>query len=341
MSNRVTIKSIAQDLGISHMTVSRALSNNPKVRENTRKAVIKHAQELGYVKSVAATTMRGDQTTIVGLLLPNLVNEFYARFANSLATYIEDHGLQLIIHLTNDDINKERESILKLREIQAHAVVMVPAPGLLGDEQKYLKDLQIIQLMRKRELRVPSREALVDDTGAIVQAVQHLASQGHTRIAYIGGEKSLSSGYSRMSAFITGMAAARLVPSADEIITDMPSFLMGHQSVQAIIDDGNVTAIICGGFEISNGALNGCLERGMHLPGDIAFVGYGDPSYYRWMSGGISTIKIEVDSLAAKTTKLLTQRGSANKDGLAQQLLMAELVIRQSSLAADKLNQVE
>ena len=79
MSNRVTIKSIAKDLGISHMTVSRALSDNPKVKAETRTAVILRAQELGYVKSGAAKAMRGDQTTIVGLLLPNLANEFYAR----------------------------------------------------------------------------------------------------------------------------------------------------------------------------------------------------------------------------------------------------------------------
>ena len=69
MAQRVTIKSIAQDLGISHMTVSRALSNHPSVREETRKTVLERAAELGYVRSAAASAMRGDATGIVGLLL--------------------------------------------------------------------------------------------------------------------------------------------------------------------------------------------------------------------------------------------------------------------------------
>ena len=331
MSDRITIKSIAQDLGISHMTVSRALSNNPIVKEDTRKAIQRRAQELGYVKSAAATAMRGDRTTIVGLLLPNLVNEFYARFSNSLAQKCEEKGLQLIIHLTNDDFNKERQAILKLREIQANAVVMVPTPGFLEDEEKYLRDLQIVQLIRKRVLKSPSSAVLVEDSRAISKAVQHLSSYGHSRIAYVGGETTLSSGYGRLSAFISGMRTADIAPASDEILTDKPSFSMGYRSAHSLIDAGNVTAIVCGGFEISNGVLNACLERGIDIPGDISFVGYGDPSYYRWISGGISTIRIPVDSLAARTAEMLCQKKSEETEISIQQVLPAELVIRKSS----------
>ena len=129
MSGRVTIKSIAEDLGISHMTVSRALSNHPNVLKETREAVLKRARELGYVKSAAARAMRGDETRIVGLLLPNIVNEFYARFANTMALACEAQSLQLIIHLTGDDPGAEEKALERLHEVQAQGVVMVPSPG--------------------------------------------------------------------------------------------------------------------------------------------------------------------------------------------------------------------
>jgi LacI family transcriptional regulator len=333
VSKRVTIKSIAEDLGISHMTVSRALSDSPKVKEDTRRVVRQRARELGYVKSVVASAIRGDQTMIVGLLLPNLVNEFYARFADSLAKYLELRGQQLIIHLTNDDIDKERQAILKLREIQAHGVVMVPAPGMVEYEENYLRDLRIIQLIRKRALNISSTAALVDDSGAIIEAVHHLASQGHSRIAYIGGEPSLSSGYSRLSAFLGGMEEAGLVPRADTTLTDMPSFGMGYTSAQTLLNRDTATAIICGGFEISNGALSALLERGLNLPRDISFIGYGDPSFYRWVGGGVSTIKVPVEDLAGKTVELLGPEGSGRQDGPEGKSQKAELVIRQSSRA--------
>ena len=121
MSERITIKTIASDLGVSHMTVSRALSGHPSVRRETREAIVKRAAELGYTRNAAARAMRGDGTQIVGLLLPNILNEFYARFANSLALACEEGGYHLIIHLTNDDALVERQSLGRLREVQAEA----------------------------------------------------------------------------------------------------------------------------------------------------------------------------------------------------------------------------
>jgi LacI family transcriptional regulator len=331
LTKRVTIKSIAHDLGISHMTVSRALSGSPKVREQTRRKVLQRAQEIGYVKSFAAATMRGEQTALVGLLLPNLVNEFYARFADSLAQHLEVEGQQLIIHLSGDDIDKERQALLKLREIQANRVVMVPAPGVYENQKSYLQDLQIIQLIRQREMNVAAGAVLVDDSGAIAQAVDHLTDQGHRRIAYIGGDSVLSSGRSRLAAFLSGMRLAGLEPGADQMITERPSFAMGYHSARGLVDQGRVTAIVCGGFEISNGALHACLARGISLSGDISFIGFGDPSWYRWIGGGISTIKIPVTSLAAKTAEMLVKKDSAEKNNDFRHQLTAEFIRRRSS----------
>lgn len=334
MSKRITIKSIAKDLGISHMTVSRALSGNANVQEETRIAVVKRAKELGYVKSAAANAMRGEQTKIVGLLLPNLVNEFYATFSDSLAKSCEEQGLQLIIHLTSDDIEKEQMAIQRLREVQAESVVMVPAPGEYEHAENYLEGLDVIQLIRQRITATPCASVLVEDVAAISHAVEHLASDGkHKRIAYIGGDIVLSSGKTRLTAFLGGMKRAGLEPVEEDLFVATPSFSMAYNAARSIIDSGYATAIVCGGVEISNGALNACLEQGVRFPTDLAFVGYGDPSYYRWTGGGISTITIPVHELAVKTAWLLKQRRSTESDASQLlQVLPAELLVRRSSI---------
>lgn len=331
MTKRVTIKSIAEDLGISHMTVSRSLSGSPRVREDTRVTVLQRATELGYVKSFAAATMRSGQTALIGLLLPNLVNEFYARFADSLAQHLGAEGQQLIIHLTYDDIDRERQALLKLREIQTSRVVMVPAPGVGKNQQNYLQDMQIIQLIRQRDLGVPLAAVLVDDSGAIAQAVGHLADQGHRRIAYIGGDCALSSGSSRAAAFAAGMRMAGLEPDAELMIIERPSFKMGYQSARDLVDQGRATAIVCGGFEISNGALHGCLALGVSLPRDLSFVGFGDPFWYRWIGGGVTTIKIPVSILAARTAEMLMPKVAHRKNSGVQHRFPAELIVRRSA----------
>ena len=229
MSNRVTIKSIAQDLGISHMTVSRALSDHPSVQPKTRARVLQRAKELGYVKSAAAKAMRGDAMKIVGLLLPNITNEFYAHFANALALACREHSYQLIIHLTNDSVDTERRSLLQLREVQALAIVMVPAPGRPRYPVSLLGSMKIIQLIRERQISAPAASVLVDDHTALHDAVIHLASRGHKSIAYIGGNAALSSGRHRLRAFRAGLKTAGLSEDQSFEFIGTPSIKMGFR----------------------------------------------------------------------------------------------------------------
>lgn len=330
MANRVTIKSIAQDLGISHMTVSRALANSPNVHPKTRETVLKRAAELGYVKSTAATAMRGDGTGIVGLLLPNLANEFYAVFANTLALICADRGLHLMIHLTNDDTTREELAIQRLREVQAGAVVMVPAPGEAEKPQRGIDDMQVIHLIRTHSRGSPSAALLVEDSGSIGAAVSHLARTGHRSIGYIGGHAALSSGRHREKAFRDALAENQLSSDPGLIRLAPPSFEMGHSMCRSILEGKEaVTALVCGGFEISNGALDACLKRGLKLPEDLAFIGYGDPSFYKWIEGGVSSISVPVEELARHAAELLSRNTGDQTAGLS--LFPSSLIIRNSA----------
>lgn len=312
------------------MTVSRALSGSPQVREETRKTIVQRAAELGYVKSAAATAIRGDAAGIIGLLLPTLVNEFYARFADNLAQKCEAAGLQLIIHLTGDHLERERSSLLKLREVQAAAVVMVPVPGSLAVEENLPGDMQVIQLIRTGTQKSITYSAIVDDRMAIIQAIRGLAEMGHRRIAYLGGSTSLSSGKARLKAFTTGLQAMGIDPLSGLLHTDAPSFSMGYETTLGLIEQNRPTALLCGGFEISNGALNALLDRGLRLPEQISFVGYGDPSYYRWLEGGISTISVPVELLASETAELIVTAKTHLESAPDQRSVEAEFVIRHS-----------
>lgn len=332
LAARVTIKTIAKDLGISHMTVSRALSDHPNVQKETRELVRKRAAELGYVKNAAATAMRGDGTRIIGLLLPNIVNEFYARFANVLASICETYAFQLIIHLTNDDFITEQHALQQLREVQANAVVVVPAPVDPEDRTRpavRLEGIKVIQLIRRRPMNGRESAILVDDTKAISSAVEHLRRQGHSKIAYIGADASLSSGQNRLKAYLAGLETCGLTPDSALIKTAPPSFQMGGNSANALIGSKKATAVVCGGFEISNGALNALLTSGMKPGEAIAFIGYGDPSFYTWIEGGISTIGVPVTPLAEQALDLLRDKDAQESPDRVFQF-EARLIVRRT-----------
>ncbi|URK85989.1 substrate-binding domain-containing protein (plasmid) [Rhizobium sp. RCAM05350] len=121
---------------------------------------------------------------------------------------------------------------------------------------------------------------------AIADAVDHLAGRGHRSIGFIGANLQLSSGRERFSAFRDSLQRHGIAMRGALTITAAPSFRMGHESLLALLDGNEaMTALVCGGFEISNGALDACLERGLRFRDDLAFVGYGDPgrlSMDRW-----------------------------------------------------------
>lgn len=326
MQKRVTIKSIAQDLGISHMTVSRALSGHPNVQKETRDAIVSRARELGYVRNAAAKAMRGDGTGIVGLLLPNILNDFYARFANTMAQACEVRGRQLIIHLTNDEAEAEAKALERLCEVQAEAVVLVPVPdgnwpkGLLSSQPR------VVHLIRQQAGDGPVPAVLVNDGPAIREGVRHLANQGHTKIGYIGADQKLSSGLLRLSAFREGLSQAGVSELPAAVRTGTPSFDLGHDSARELILSGDVSAIVCGGFEISNGALSALMATPGPASQEIAFIGYGDPSYYAWIQGGISTIRIPVDRMAHRAVELIV--GPSKETPAEVESYDAELVLR-------------
>ena len=323
--SRVTIKSIASDLGISHMTVSRALSNSPNVQKETREAVQKRARELGYVKSAAAMVMRGDAPKIVGLLLPNIVNEFYARFANDMAMACDAHSLHLIIHLTNDDVAIEQQALDRLQEVQATSVVTVPAPRQTGQTAPSAGSMRVIELIRQGACKDQNPAILVDDRPAIRAAVGHFAKTGHRNIAYIGGSRDLSSGRSRLDAFLRGAKDVGLAIADDLVHTGAPSFAMGRAQAETIIANGRATALLCGGFEISNGALSALIENSKNSATEMAFIGYGDPSFYAWVDNGVSTIRVPVKELALRAVEMVTNTDQPKSE---QTSFPAQLIIR-------------
>lgn len=324
---RATIKSIAKDLNVSHMTVSRALSGHAGVKASTRDAIVARARELGYVRSSAAGAMRGDPTGIVGLLLPNIVNEFYSRFANALSLLCADRGLDLVIHLTNDEAARERQSLLRLRALQASAVIMAPTPAAPADMAPPPGAMRVIELIRTRDGAHGFGGLMIDDGPSITAAVDHLVARGRRRIAFIGAGASMSSGRGRAAAYRYGLARAAMPEDPALIRTAAPGFAMGRAEMEALLDAPSAPdAVICGGFEISNGALDACLRREIRLPDDLAFVGYGDPAAYRWLAGGITTIALSPDDIAERAMDMLE-----SCDGPGQVRSPARLTIRASA----------
>lgn len=134
----------------------------------------------------------------------------------------------------------------------------------------------------------------------------------------------------RLGAFEAALQANGLGRDPSLTKTGAPSFVMGHDTMShllSLVEPPN--ALICGGFEISNSALDCCLRTGQRFPDDIAFVGYGDPISYSWIGEGISMIDISPASLAGQTSHMLSAKRDAAMGSTIW--LTTKLVLRDST----------
>ena len=293
----VTAREIAKSVGVSVSTVGRALADDPRISEDTKAKVRKAADRAGYAGNIAARIVRGGTSNLIGLLVPEISNDFYSTIAQALSDVCGRHGYRLVLSLTRDDKDDEIRNIRELVAAQAAGIIIVPTPSPKRASIQLLRQIPHVQLLR----RVNGLENTwfgIDDENSIKEAVAHLASLGHRRIAYLGGEGSLSTGISRREGFLLGCERAGL--DADECFVRVgtPSREFGRLALDEIMSlDQQPTAIVSGAFNVTIGIIEWLETRGWdrNVP---SLIGFGDPEWFSWWHGGLTTIRPTVENLA-------------------------------------------
>ena len=197
----VTIKDIADHLGISHSTVSRALADHPYTNEDTKLRVRAAVDELGYVPHAAARGLRQDRATLVGLILPELQNELAVVTAQTIAGHCLKAGLQMVLAVTGDDPQVEYQHVMALRQARARGIIITASPGMYGKTVDLLQRVPTTQFSRRHPLLTAPSVAVDGEQGVFV-ATQHLLQLGHTRIAYVGMDVDKSTGAERLAGYV-------------------------------------------------------------------------------------------------------------------------------------------
>lgn len=298
-----TIRDIADALGISHSTVSRALGGHPMISDATRASVARTARRLGYVPSAPARSMRGALSPLVGYVIPDIQNDFYASVAKRIADALAPHGLQLVLSVTEDDPERERRDVRALIEARAGAVIVTPTPAPHAETLRMLARTHAVQLVR-RVGPLATDAVTVDDAAGTRAATTHLVQCGHRRIAYVGAPVSTSSGRARLAGFESALADAGLAPGPTVLGTPRPE--SGRIAVERLL--GEVpwpTALVLGSSELTLGALLALQAAGVAVPGTLSVVGYGDPTWFSLVGDGVTTVHLPVDEVAQAATTLV------------------------------------
>ena len=333
----ITIKDIARTLGMSHSTVSRALSDHPQVSQETKAAVRLAAENVGYVPNASGRIIRGEPGTLIGLVIPDVRNDFYSAIAKGLAERCRVAGRQLVLAITEDDAEAERNEVQSLIGARAAGIVITPSPSPSARTLAMLTTVPTVQLVRNIG-KLKTDTVSMNDKNAIREATEHLFAAGHRRLGYVGTYADVSAGRHRFEGFRCAHANAGIVLDADAVALVPPREGFGFESTMRLLDLKNrPTGIVVGSSELTVGALKCIASRGLSVPGDIAVVGYGDPEWYQLLPTPLTAMRLPVDDLADAVVNCLFKRIDAlrarddKKVRLTHISIDPVLIVRQST----------
>lgn len=303
----VTIRDIAEDLAMSHSTVSRALADHPNVKPETKLRVQARARELGYVPNGLAQSMRGAHGPVLGLVIPDIQNEFYASMAQIVADAAAARGFHLALSITEDDPEREMGDVRALLVSRAAGVIITPTSEPRPETLEMLRGINAAQLVRQHP-GIEHEAVLIDDFAGVAAATRHLVNYGHRHIAYVGTHPSISCGHDRCEGFRSVMAQHGLDASRTALGPPRPEF--AQHAVTTLLARGGQrpSALVVGSSSLTIGALEALRSLRLRWPEDISIVGYGDPVWFKLIGEGLTTVQLPVQDMGRYATSLLLMR---------------------------------
>ena len=338
MSNKkparaATIKDIAAMLGMNHSTVSRALTGKSNVSDATRQRVREAAEQLGYVANVSARMIRGEAGPLIGLVIPDVRNDFYSSISKELADRCRKAGLRMLLAITEDDPETECKEIRSLLEARVNGIFATLTSKPLPATLDLLRDVPSVQIIR-RVAKLKKTAVCMEDNKGCREATEHLLSLGHRKIAYVGTSKAISAGRDRVEGYLKAHAAYGVAPLEGGVELVPPRQAYGHEGVSRVLKL-NPTAVVIGSSELTIGGLKAIREAGLDVPADISIVGYGDPAWFDLLSPALTAVGLPAETLADTAANQLLEQINDLKAGVTNPIsvirIMPHLVLRQST----------
>jgi LacI family transcriptional regulator len=204
-----TVRDVAERAGVSPMTVSRTLHDDPRVADRTRRRVLDAVEELGYRRNEVARNLRLGRTSgLVGLVVTNLANPFYSQLALGVEAIAGENGLKVVLGNTGEDVERERRLVEELAARRVDGMIVVPA----GSDHSHLSPTRIRRIPIVLGARPPTNLALdcvlVDDFNGSREATARLIARGARRVGFLGLPPSAWTGSERFRGFCVALEEA-------------------------------------------------------------------------------------------------------------------------------------
>lgn len=332
---RVTLKSIADHVGSSVTTVSRVLNGEAKhyrISKETEDAIRRAAEELQYTPDQQARGLRLNRTNIIGLIIPDISNPFFANLARSIENEARKGAYSIMLCDSQDSTRLEVDSLQLLQSRKVDGLIICP----IGQEHHHLEHIynngvpMVVVDRHFPDLKCPY--IVSDNYGGSLEAMNHIIQNGHRSIACIQGLLHTSVNDDRLRGYRDAHEMHNVPVDESLIVGDSFGERNGYIGAKLLLNrTSRPTAIFACSNLTALGAWRAISEEGLKIPEDISMISYDDQPYSDFLSTPLTTVAQQTTEMGQIAFKILIGEidGESNTETNGV-VLPTKLIIRES-----------
>ncbi|HET9802150.1 MAG TPA: LacI family DNA-binding transcriptional regulator [Candidatus Acidoferrum sp.] len=332
----VTLKDIARDLGVSVITVSKALRNHSDISEQTKARVIKRVQELNYRPNLAARALVTGRTNMIGFVIPDLLNSFFSEVVRGVAVALRNTGYTLVVTSSEQDPKLERQAVEQFITRRVD-MLLIASTHWTVEMFRRIEEAGIPYVLIDRSfVGLAAHFVGVNDEEVGALATQHLIDTGCKRVAHIGGP-AISPLLGRLEGYKRALTKNGLPVDSDLIMSTDRAEELGdapaYTATQILLGQNpRPDGIFCYNDVAAYGAIAAVLDAGLRIPEDVAVIGCGNLLYNKFVRVPLTSVDQQSNIIGQRAAKLALQLVEADQPVVPKPIyLEPRLVVRAST----------
>jgi len=330
----IGVREVAAMAGVSIGTVSNVLNSPERVGEATKKRVEAAMDELGFVPSRAAGQLRSRRSKLIGVVVPDVGNPFWATVLRGVESVTDKAGLTMVVASSRQDTVRQLHLLRVLESQGVDGLVIAPISDRPDDWAAFKESRFGVVSLEKQTPGTTGAWVSLDHVKGARMAMKHLVDLGHRKIALVNGPSSVSWCAERRQGAVEAILEHGLDPSeviVDVVVQDL-TVTEGTKAVTPLLEAGNITAVMCVNDMLALGALLAIRQKKKNVPEDIALVGYDDADFAAALNPPLTTVHQPAFKMGSAAAELLLDIEPTRSE--QHVTFEPRLVVRESSASA-------
>mgnify|MGYP000949119999 CR=1 FL=1 len=328
----VTISDVAKKAHVSRSTVSRVLNNQRHhVREETRRAVLQAAQDLGYRPNSIARSLKTKKSHCIGVITDDIDTPFLPSMLKAIEHYAFSRGYSALVCNSGYELDRQKAYIEMLTQRQVDGIIFAASFVYSYTEELINPGLPIVYAYSYSP-HPKKNSVLSDDMSAACQAVDYLVNLGHRRIGYINGPEDVIPSRERIKGYRKALQDHGLIFDVGLVRNgeweEPKSAYQAAKELLALQDPP--TAIFAANDVMASGVIDAAADLGLQVPNDISVIGYDDRDMARFLKPALTTVRLPMADIGSTAAKMLIDSLEHGETLIDSTYVPCQLIVRKS-----------